>query len=427
MPMNSDLPATGTAALLELLAPFILDDFINECWPHNPTGGRHCEHTAAQLYRVHLLCLLSPVHSVNLLVKMLPEQRAWRKLAGLRRQGRVPDVRMMHQFRSRVGVAGLRRINQHLLAPLLTGYLWQPWSVGLIDATDLPAACVGFKKKHRAILCRTCRVGRAHAQVGTKPLLRRLQETHAAPVAAPVPGRSATGAARQLGDSGQCFRGRAVGAQSALLPSAMGLVSTAGRGGHGIFGGQAKQQCRERWRVAVLTKLRSDMKLVPPYVAWDQAACPQGEPLTWLGYDGRAEERWFGVGAEPELCSCCWEAARCPRQFAHPPAQHETLLGRLPLASRVAQQVLRQMRPWIEPAQSFEKNQLGLGDVFFNSLRFTWLMSLLADAAVLLRARALLGRPPLRPLLAGLMPVQLPLELEIEAARSTLQTPNPNP
>src|ERR1039458_4355155 len=151
----------------------------------------------------------------------------------------------------------------------------------------------------------------------------------------------------------------------------------------GYLGAAAKQQCRERWRVAVLTKLRSDMKLVPPYVAWDQAACPQGEPLTWLGYDGPAGEHWFGVGAEPELCRCCWEAVRCPRQFAYPPAQHETLLGRLPLASRLAQQVLQQVRPWIEPAQSFEKNQLGLGDVFFNSLRFTWTMALLADAAVL--------------------------------------------
>ena len=66
----------------------------------------------------------------------------------------------------------------------------------------------------------------------------------------------------------------------------------------GYLGATAKQQCRERWRVAVLTKLRSDMKLVPPYVAWDRAACPQGEPLTWLGYDGRAGEHWFGVGAE---------------------------------------------------------------------------------------------------------------------------------
>jgi hypothetical protein len=124
----------------------------------------------------------------------------------------------------------------------------------------------------------------------------------------------------------------------------------------GYLGAAAKQQCRERWRVAVLTKLRSDMKLVPPYVAWDQAACPQGKPLTWLGYDGRDGEHWFGVGAEPELCRCCWEAAHCPRQFAYPPAQHETLLGRMPLASRLAQRVLQQVRPWIEPAQSFEKN-----------------------------------------------------------------------
>ena len=28
--MNSDLPATGTVALLELLAPFVPDDFINQ-------------------------------------------------------------------------------------------------------------------------------------------------------------------------------------------------------------------------------------------------------------------------------------------------------------------------------------------------------------------------------------------------------------
>ena len=125
MPMNSDLPATGTAALLELLAPFVPDDFINECWPHNPTGGRHCEHTAAQLFRVHLLSRLSPVHSVHLLVKMLPEQRAWRKFACLPRQSRVPDVRMRPLFRGRGGGAGLRRINQHLLAPLVAAYAWR--------------------------------------------------------------------------------------------------------------------------------------------------------------------------------------------------------------------------------------------------------------------------------------------------------------
>ena len=194
----------------------------------------------------------------------------------------------------------------------------------------------------------------------------------------------------------------------------------------GYLAAEAKRRCRERWRVAILTKLRSDMKLVAPYVAWNQAACPQGEPLTWLGYDGWAQEHWFGTGPEPELCGSCWEAARCPRPFAYRPELHETLLGLLPLASPTAQQVLQQVRPWIEPAQSFEKNQLGLGQVFFNSLRFTWAMALLADAAVLLRARALLERPGPRPLLAGLMPVQLPLDLATEFRKSFSPDANTN-
>ena len=90
------------------------------------------------------------------------------------------------------------------------------------------------------------------------------------------------------------------------------------------------------------------------------------------------------------------------------------MFGLLPLASPTAQHVLQPVRPWIEPAQSFEKNQLGLGKIFLNGLRFTSAMSLLADAAVLLRASALLRRPPLRPLLAELMPTQLSLELPIE-------------
>lgn len=238
--MNSDLPATGTAALLELVDPFVPDDFINECWPRRCTGGRRHEHTSAQLFRVHLLCLLSPVHSVNLMVKMLPEQPAWRKFADLRRQNRVPDVRMMNEFRCRVGVAGLRRINEHLLAPLLEIYAWQPWSVGLIDATDLPAACAGFKKKHWPIFRRACCVRRADDQDRPKPLFRRLQKAHSAPVAASLSTRSSIGAADQLGDSGRCFRGRAAGSEPALLPEPMGLVSATDCRGHGVFGGSGQ-------------------------------------------------------------------------------------------------------------------------------------------------------------------------------------------
>ena len=45
-------------------------------------------------------------------------------------------------------------------------------------------------------------------------------------------------------------------------------------------------------------------------------------------------------------------------------------------------------------------------------------MALLADAALLLRARVLLERPPSRRLLADLMPMQLTLKLETETATS---------
>jgi len=161
----------------------------------------------------------------------------------------------------------------------------------------------------------------------------------------------------------------------------------------GYLAAAHKKTCRERWRVAVITHLRADMKLVEPFEAEDRAACPQGQPLRWLGYDPRDDYHWFGVDESTNLCSICWEASGCPRQFPYPPANHETLLGLLPLNTITAQRLLRKVRPWIEPAQSYEKNQLGLNQMFFNSLRLTWCMSLLADSIVLLRAHALLHAP----------------------------------
>jgi hypothetical protein len=175
----------------------------------------------------------------------------------------------------------------------------------------------------------------------------------------------------------------------------------------GYLAAESKRQCREQWRVAVVTHLRSDMKLVPPFLSERVVACPQGQPLQWLGYDRREDCHWFGVTPGPELCPVCWQASACPREFACAPAAHETLLGLLPLNTQPAQRLLQQVRPWIEPAQAYEKNQLGLGQMFLNSLRLTWCMSLLADAAVLLRAHALLHAPATKPaLLSELAPQQ---------------------
>jgi len=126
------------------------------------------------------------------------------------------------------------------------------------------------------------------------------------------------------------------------------------------------------------------------------------------------DRHWFGVTDPAPLCSCCWQAAQCPRQFAHAPSEHETLLGLLPLSTQPAQRLLHQVRPWIEPAQSFEKNQLGLGQFLLDSLRLTWCVSLLADAVVLLRAMALLRSPCRRELLPELAPRQTLLEFDSE-------------
>jgi hypothetical protein len=81
--------------------------------------------------------------------------------------------------------------------------------------------------------------------------------------------------------------------------------------------------------------------------------------------------------------------------------------------TKTSQRLLQQVRPWIEPAQSYEKNQLGLSTVFLNSLRLAWIMSLLADAAVLLRARALLQIPIVELPMFELTPKQLQLNLEM--------------
>ncbi len=137
---------TGTSELLERLSPYVPDDFINERWPSGSTGGRRRAFNAAQLWRTHLLVPLTPVRSINLLVELLKEQRLWRRFAHLaHRHG--PDVRMLHEFRGQVGVGGLRQINQQLVGPLIAPLAQRPDSIAIMDATDLPAACLGFKKR----------------------------------------------------------------------------------------------------------------------------------------------------------------------------------------------------------------------------------------------------------------------------------------
>lgn len=186
-------------------------------------------------------------------------------------------------------------------------------------------------------------------------------------------------------------------------------------GDMGYIDAATKRAVREQWQVAVITRLKENMNCVTPFETPTQACCRQGQPLHWLGYESADDLHWFGVTETSALCARCWKASGCARQFGFAPSAHETLLGLLPMNTATSAQLLQQVRPWIEPAQSYEKNQLGLSQVFFNSLRLTWAMCLLADAVVLLRAQALLRQVPLVDPLRELRPQQLALEFANEA------------
>jgi hypothetical protein len=174
-----------------------------------------------------------------------------------------------------------------------------------------------------------------------------------------------------------------------------------------------QKRLREQWQIGVLTRLPPNYDLpknVEPALA---LRCRQGQKLQWLGLRENEQLHWFGVAAQEEtLCLRCWEYSSCPREFSFAPSDHEIALGTIPVSTPLARKLLRQSRTWIEATQSYEKNQLGLGDMFLNSLRFTAILCLLADTVSLLRAHAFLREPKSEQLLEELLPNQLHLDLE---------------
>ena len=144
--MQSPLPPTGTAELLETLSAFVPDPFINTLLAARSQPGPRHFFSAAQLWRVHLLAVLSPAHSFNAIVRLLPEQPSWRRFGLLHHRHRTPDVHMLCDFRAEAGVAALRRINEQLIRRLLRFLPEGGQTVAIIDATDLPASTADKKK-----------------------------------------------------------------------------------------------------------------------------------------------------------------------------------------------------------------------------------------------------------------------------------------
>lgn len=172
--MDSHLATTGTTPLLEQLSPFIPDGLINEVCRWKGRSGPRPLYGPAQLFRVHLLALLTPAHSFNLLIELLKENRSWRRFAFLSHRHQVPDAKMLHQFRDQLGVSGLRTINSHLLLGLLDSCKPERKTVAIIDSTDLPASTNAYKKTGRGLYGYRRHAGRSHAQTWAQPLVCRL-------------------------------------------------------------------------------------------------------------------------------------------------------------------------------------------------------------------------------------------------------------
>ena len=224
------LPQTGTSALLEMLSPHLNDRFINDLFPRQPRQGRHASFSPAQLLRVQLLQLLTPAHSGNLLIKLLPENRGWRDFARLPNKRSLPDAKMLHQFRERLDLIKLRQMNRQLLTTLLAALDPMRKTVAIIDATDLPAATNCFKKKCGDPQRFTRSGRRPYGQKRAEPLVCRLQKAHVALVGGSTRRTRLASATDQLGRARQPLRRAIFRAEPSLLPSSTRVCAGFGGG-----------------------------------------------------------------------------------------------------------------------------------------------------------------------------------------------------
>ena len=162
---NAQLPLKGTTQLLPTREP-IPGDFISEHWNVRPQQEPHRTFGAAQLPRVPLPAVPTPIQSRNLVWAMLPAQVAWCKFAHLAHRHCVPDARMSCAFRLRFDAAGLRAKQDTLSLALLQRAAAWKHAPALIDETDWERARGGCAKKKPTL---------------TRPSLRRWAATPSRP------------------------------------------------------------------------------------------------------------------------------------------------------------------------------------------------------------------------------------------------------
>ena len=157
-------------------------------------------------------------------------------------------------------------------------------------------------------------------------------------------------------------------------------------GDMGYLQAERKKILREKYHIALITRVRSSMK--PPQdfglESDGNPPCVWGQKLTHDHFDWEKQTHLYIKPEQGRDCLCCPFVNACPQEFIISPDIHETYLGAQPLHTKLAQQLLKFARPIVEQSFSEDKNRFMLKSLFINSLNLAEFASLLVDSTKLL-------------------------------------------
>jgi hypothetical protein len=136
--------------ILKNISPHIPDEEINFLFPFRKfhTQGHRRDFQSNQLYRAHILAMFKGVPSFNKLCKELKTRRSFRDFCLFKSKKLIPPKRMLSEFREHLKPSGFEKIAQLITSNFLKVIPLPAVTVGIPDATDMPANCSGFAKKN---------------------------------------------------------------------------------------------------------------------------------------------------------------------------------------------------------------------------------------------------------------------------------------
>lgn len=109
--------------------------------------GRPKIFSSSQLYRMHLVTLLKRICSFKKLPSELQQRRSLRNFCNISSKERLPNERILREFRRYLTEAGFVKIKVMLLSRLLKIFPLPQVIICSVDSTDIEASCYGFRKK----------------------------------------------------------------------------------------------------------------------------------------------------------------------------------------------------------------------------------------------------------------------------------------